>query len=105
MSHRQVYLTTAALLLLHSPVVLAQSIPSQGASTLQPEPQTNPSRLAQTDETSVRQTESPAWENQAVSNLRLRQVDLGLRLTQGQRYGNKGPASEEQGIQLQFFSQ
>lgn len=107
MSHKHIFLITASLLLL-SPSALAQSLSDQPASALGTEPFESPVFIIGDAADSVQpetDTANPYWPNRSMSDFRITSEDFGVKLTPGQYYGNKGPASEEQGIQLLFSSQ
>ena len=105
MSHYPICMATTATFILLSTPVFAQSVSNQGAADLKTEVFPS-SRLAQSDEQNPSVNEdAPYWQGQASPDWHLNQKDLGIKISPGQYHGNRGPASEEQGIQLQFFSQ
>ncbi|MEM9137566.1 MAG: hypothetical protein AAGB01_09500 [Cyanobacteria bacterium P01_F01_bin.42] len=100
-----------AAVLLFSPFVSAQaafgqSVPNQGASILQPEPQLGP-RLAQLTTAPLTDEELDVIYLQSRNNpeWHLSQDNFDVEFSPGQYHGNRGPASEETGIQLKLISQ
>ena len=108
MSHKHIFLLTASLLLL-SPSAFAQSFTNnQPASALGNEPFESPVFVLGGNADTLQpeaDTANPYWQNRTMSDFHMKSEDIGVEFTPGQYYGNKGPASEEQGIQLLFSSQ
>ena len=102
MNHFSICITVA--LLLFSPAAIAQSTPDsvQGAANLQLDISLS-SRVAQS-ESKLQSQESSYWNSQASPDWHLEQQDLGIQFSRGPYHGNRGPASEEQGIQLEFLT-
>ena len=104
MSHHQLVLITSALLFL-SPGALAQSFSNDEAADLQPDSDSGPRIAVSPVELQQNMPVTPYWQGQSLPDFHLHQDESGVKLTPGQYYGNRGPASEEQGVQLLFSAQ
>ena len=104
MSHKGIVFLTTSLLLLTTPSALADTTPEQSAASLGNEPFESKAFVIGTDALQSNSTTVDQTDN-AVDGFQITNQNLGVQFTRGQYYGNKGPASEEQGIQIFFSSQ